>query len=610
MANVLRIYMTADGTPMVRTFEEVAAASDDTTHVIEKNSVKQAAAFDDVKEGAGRLHESVGLLAGTLGLGGLAFGVKDVIEAGEQWQQQQAQLQNALKNTGEYSQRTMNMVRDSAESLSTRGGFAGPEEIAAMNQFIRLTGSATKAVQLNKEATNLARGTSISYGQAQSLIERTMAGSTRGLQRYLGIIQPVKTAEFALTQSHGFNLAAMQAQSLALGKLGPLWLKHQEILHNLTPVEVQHAQLLDKQATATRALQAIQEKYGNSTASFSKTTAGSLSNIRNQFDILGETIGRKFLPIVSSVLGFMSRNLTAILIATGALTALGIAYEVGKTAIAIWTAAMAACNVVTDISIAASQAYEVALINLTAGAEEASLAMKAWAAVQVIFNAIMDANPIGLVVVAIAALVAAVIVVATHFKWFEGIVASVWKWLETATGNVVKFVEKAFSKVFHILSWPFVQAWKLISTIFDHIKDGIKHLLGPIGTLIHGVSSVGSSIGGFISHPFGLHNGGIIPHMATGGLIGGYGGGDRWPAMLESGEGVLRKEAVQSLGSQTFNAINATGSVPPSAMGGGGENTVYVMGTIVNQMGQRVVSEQTVYQAAKKSALSGRYVSG
>jgi hypothetical protein len=633
--NTLRVYVTADGAPAVRAFEEVGEASTVATDKIEAGSAKQTAAMDETREGAHRLRDSVGMLAGTLGLGGLAFGVKDVIEAGEQWQAQQAQLQNALKNTGEYSQRNMALVRDSAEKLSVKGGFAGPEEIAAMNQFIRLTGSATESVKLNKDAMNLARGAGIGYGQAQSLIERSMAGSTRGLQRYLGIIQPVKTAEFALTQSHGFNLAAMEAQSKALGKLAPLWLKHEEILHNLTPAEVQHAQLLDKQATATRSLQMIQEKYGSSMTTFSKTTQGALSNMKNQFDLLGETIGRKFLPAVTAAVGFVGKHLTTILIVTGALTGLAIAIGIVKFAIDAWKVATIVMDGVMTVSG----------VIIGAVADAVGLLRVGFIMLGVDASAAWVLATGGLIL-----LVAAIALVVTHFKQFREIVGGVWDWMKGAAGTVARAVSTAFtavdhwvvtafanikrfvggvwisitrnvqstvatighvfSGIFHVIAWPFQEAWKIIKTIFDDIKNGLKHLLGPLGGLLHGIGSVGSDVGGFLSHPFGLHTGGIVPHMATGGILGGYGGGDRWPVMLESGEGVLRKEAVQSMGSQNFNAINATGSAPSRPSAGASSDQVYVSAPVQLVVGQRVMAEQTLYFAARKSALSGRYVSG
>ena len=45
--------------------------------------------------------------------------------------------------------------------------------------------------------------------------------------------------------------------------------------------------------------------------------------------------------------------------------------------------------------------------------------------------------------------------------------------------------------------------------------------------------------------------------MAVGGMLGGYGGGDKIRAMLEAGEFVIRKEAVRKYGAGLFHALNS-----------------------------------------------------
>ena len=50
--------------------------------------------------------------------------------------------------------------------------------------------------------------------------------------------------------------------------------------------------------------------------------------------------------------------------------------------------------------------------------------------------------------------------------------------------------------------------------------------------------------------------GGSALHLRKGAKLAGYGGGDRIPAVLEAGEGVLRKEAVRWMGADRFHALN------------------------------------------------------
>ena len=68
-----------------------------------------------------------------------------------------------------------------------------------------------------------------------------------------------------------------------------------------------------------------------------------------------------------------------------------------------------------------------------------------------------------------------------------------------------------------------------------------------------GLQNVAGQIGGL----FGFAKGGLVPSMASGGMInGGSGSKDDVPAMLMGGEYVLKKTAVQKYGSDFLNALN------------------------------------------------------
>lgn len=76
--------------------------------------------------------------------------------------------------------------------------------------------------------------------------------------------------------------------------------------------------------------------------------------------------------------------------------------------------------------------------------------------------------------------------------------------------------------------------------------------------------------------------GGMVHKLAAGGRLPGYGGGDRIPALLEAGEYIIRKEAVNRFGAGIFHALNnlrlpeiprfATGG-PVGAGAGGADGT-------------------------------------
>lgn len=109
--------------------------------------------------------------------------------------------------------------------------------------------------------------------------------------------------------------------------------------------------------------------------------------------------------------------------------------------------------------------------------------------------------------------------------------------------------------------------------------------------------------------------GGPIHKFATGGKLPGFGGGDRIPALLEAGEFIIRKEAVQRYGSGIFHALNSlTSSMPKFATGGavGGDagETVNINFTLPGSTrayplrGSRGVTQQLLSDVARMQRLA------
>lgn len=326
--------LKANGESAVRAVRQVATESQKSGDKVVESNTKQEHSFEEVGKSAHRFRDSISSLAGTIGLAGLGFGIADVIKAGQDWQLQQSRLQQALRTTGQLSKATMDQLNRSAESTAVHGGFAAPEQIGALAQFVRLTGSATRAIQVNKAAMQLARGTGLDYSRTQTMLGQALTGNVGRLQKYLGIIMPVKTAEFALSQAHQTNIFQLEMQAKALGKLGPLWLKQQEIAHNLTPQMIQHAQLLDRQATAMKVVQIIQDKYNGSMQTFSHTTAGAISNAKNAIDLAIEKLGAAALPIVARIATAIAGLVTFLSTHKSVLVGFGIALAAIGTAFA------------------------------------------------------------------------------------------------------------------------------------------------------------------------------------------------------------------------------------------------------------------------------------
>lgn len=111
-------------------------------------------------------------------------------------------------------------------------------------------------------------------------------------------------------------------------------------------------------------------------------------------------------------------------------------------------------------------------------------AMKVWAAVQAVLNAVMAANPLGLVVIAIAALVAGVVYAYKHFEGFRKVVDAVFSFLKDAVTTIIGFVKDHWDLLLPILLGPFGLLLTLVIKNFDKIKDAVQ-------TAFHAIAAAG-----------------------------------------------------------------------------------------------------------------------
>lgn len=140
-------------------------------------------------------------------------------------------------------------------------------------------------------------------------------------------------------------------------------------------------------------------------------------------------------------------------------------------------------------------------------------ATKVWTGVQIALDAAMDANPIGLIVIAIAALVAGVIYAYTHFKTFRDIVNTVGHAIMTGLGAALKWLTGAWKATtdyvkqhLDIAKANITRIWNDISnttkTVWNAITSTVKTvwnaITGAVRTGINAVRSVVQSVLGFL----------------------------------------------------------------------------------------------------------------
>lgn len=157
---------------------------------------------------------------------------------------------------------------------------------------------------------------------------------------------------------------------------------------------------------------------------------------------------RNALPVIQSIAAWMSKHVTLI-----------------KTLLVVILAMIAGWKIYVAIS-------------------------KAVAAVTAVINAVMDANPITLVVIAIAALAAGFIYAYTHSKTFRDVIKDVFGFLKTAATDVVNFFKTwgtvMLAVLFPVIGIPLLiwQHWSQIINFLHQVWDSVWNFLRQWGPLI------------------------------------------------------------------------------------------------------------------------------
>jgi phage-related minor tail protein len=165
-----------------------------------------------------------------------------------------------------------------------------------------------------------------------------------------------------------------------------------------------------------------------------------------------------------------------------------------------------------------------------------TVAQKAAAAAQWLLNAAMSANPIGIIIVAVAALAAGLIYLWNTNEGFRNAVTAIWEavvkaiktaidWIIGAFNTVVDFIKNNWQSILLFIINPFAGAFKYLYDNCKGFRNFINNLLDSIGKLFtdlwgsiktsvsniyNGIKGTFESIGSFVT--------GFIKNAASWGL--------------------------------------------------------------------------------------------
>lgn len=183
-------------------------------------------------------------------------------------------------------------------------------------------------------------------------------------------------------------------------------------------------------------------------------------------------------------------------------------------------------------TIATTVASTAATVGHAAVSTAVAVKTAVWTAAQWLLNAALTANPIGIVVVAIAALIAIVVLIATKTTWFQdawrvawgaikSVAVSFWDWMSALPGKIAG----AFASIASAISSPFRAAFNAVANAWNN----------TVGRLSWTVPSWVPILGGHtISAP-------KLPTFHAGGRVRGMPGQDV-VAILRAGEHVVTEK--------------------------------------------------------------------
>lgn len=185
---------------------------------------------------------------------------------------------------------------------------------------------------------------------------------------------------------------------------------------------------------------------------------------------------------IASVMATATRN---VFMFVAALRNMNLAYAANATLGARLGGAIRGQIVLWQAQAAATNRSTAAVIANAAATKIAAAATRVWAIAVGIFNAVVNANPISLIVIAIIALIAIVVLAYKRFDWFRNFVNAVWAGIQNAITVAWNFIKPVFLQIVHYLVvvigtalrwyWAYVKfvfttVWTIISFTWNLIK--------------------------------------------------------------------------------------------------------------------------------------------
>jgi hypothetical protein len=338
-------------------------------------------------------------------VGGVTELLRSSVEAAKEAEVAQSKLSVAMTNMGVNTEASKKAIDASIESIQ-KLGFKTADSTAAMGGLITVTGSVTESTTLMSVAADLARYKHESLAEAASTLGKATTGSAKAFREF-GIV----------LDSH-----------------------------------------LPKNQAIAKAFDELNAKIGGEAIAHTHTYAGEMEILSTKMEGVKETIGKAVIPaivalgtavstVLPPIISFFKKYGDAIFTTTVIVGGAIAAFKLYETAMGIFKAAQIIYIALTSGMFLAQEAL-IAETALGAGAT------KAMAAAQWLLNLAMDANPIGLIIAGVVALVAIFVIAWRHSNALRNAIIDIGIFGIHAVADLIEWFGKFVQTIMVVTSGP------------------------------------------------------------------------------------------------------------------------------------------------------------
>jgi gas vesicle protein len=474
-------------------------------------------------------------------------------------EQSSTQLSVALKNIVGATDDTVKSVEDFISKATISSGISDDKLRPAFQRLVGSTKDIGKAQELTNLAMEISTAKHLDLETVSSALAKANDGNVLSLKK-LGITLGDNAINLIGYNKEQKAVAKYTGEAqIALEQFGEGSKEYQKAMEKVND----HTATANKLAAmGTDVFKELGDTFKGSLSADAETAAGKMVRIQNAMNEAKESIGMAFLPALKSLSDvfaklapFISENSDLI----------------GKVMIVVigLSGAILAVN-------GAIKAWEAAT--------------KAFTVVQTALNVVLNMNPIGLVIIAIVALVAALVLAYQHSETFRNIVKAAFEKVKEVVGDVIDFFKDALE-----LGNKAMKGFQTAAeAVGKFVGSAFKIMAGVIKAEINGVISV---VNMAIRALNKIHV--SIPDWVP--LVGGKSFGidlDTIPLLAEGG--IVNRPTLAMIGEAGPEAV-----VPLSKMGGmgGGSIVINVAGSVIQEKDLAITVRDSIAQLMRRRGL-------